>query len=75
MRSYNFKKKTQIVMACCTIHNFIRLHATRDELFDQFQNSDAEDVTAEAFITTKYINNSSQIRQLAERRDSIANQK
>ncbi|CAN1128963.1 hypothetical protein LINPERPRIM_LOCUS17162 [Linum perenne] len=47
MRSYNFKKQTRIVMACCTIHNFIRLHATRDELFDQFQDSDAEDATVE----------------------------
>ncbi|CAN1153269.1 hypothetical protein LINPERHAP2_LOCUS19299 [Linum perenne] len=71
MRSYSFKK--QIVMACCTIHNFIRLHATRDELFDQFQDSDAEYATVEPFIATKYINNSSQIREMAEKRDSIAN--
>ncbi|CAN1153299.1 hypothetical protein LINPERPRIM_LOCUS14609 [Linum perenne] len=73
MRSYSFKKQTLIVMACCTIHNFIRLHATRDELLDQFQDSDAEDATVEAFIATEYINNSSQIREMAERRDSIAN--
>ncbi|CAN1787651.1 hypothetical protein LINPERHAP1_LOCUS17731 [Linum perenne] len=44
------RKQTRIVMACCTIHNFIRLHATRDELFDQFQDSDAEDATVEALI-------------------------
>ncbi|CAN1787649.1 hypothetical protein LINPERHAP1_LOCUS17731, partial [Linum perenne] len=50
MCSYSFKKQTRIVMACCTIHNFIRLHATRDELFDQFQDSDAEDATVEALI-------------------------
>ncbi|CAN1182810.1 hypothetical protein LINPERHAP2_LOCUS36175, partial [Linum perenne] len=73
-RTYSFKKQTQIVMACCTIHNFIRLHATRDELFDQFQDSDAEDATVEAFIATENMNNSSQIREMAERRDSIANQ-
>ncbi|CAN1797874.1 hypothetical protein LINPERHAP1_LOCUS21453 [Linum perenne] len=74
MRSYSFKKQTQIVMACCTVHYFIRLHVTRDELFDHFQDSDVEDATVEAFIATKYINNSSQIREMAERRDSIANQ-
>ncbi|CAN1186588.1 hypothetical protein LINPERHAP2_LOCUS38201 [Linum perenne] len=74
MRSYSFKKQTRIVMACCTIHNFIRLHATRDELFDQFQDSDVEDATVEPFIATEYINNSSQIREMVERRDSIANQ-
>ncbi|CAN1316864.1 hypothetical protein LINPERPRIM_LOCUS30223 [Linum perenne] len=68
------RKQTRIVMVCCTIHNFIRLHATRDELFDQFQDSDAEDATVEALIATEYINNSSQIREMAERRDSIANQ-
>ncbi|CAN1156135.1 hypothetical protein LINPERPRIM_LOCUS20020 [Linum perenne] len=74
MRSFSFKKQTQIVMACCTIHNSIRLHATRDELFDQFQDSDVEDPTVEAFIATEYINNSFQIREMAERRDSIGNQ-
>ncbi|CAN1785275.1 hypothetical protein LINPERHAP1_LOCUS16826 [Linum perenne] len=61
-------------MACCIIHNFIKLHAARDELFDQFQDSDAADTTVEAFIATEYINNSFQIREMAERRDSIANQ-
>ncbi|CAN1128642.1 hypothetical protein LINPERHAP2_LOCUS4755, partial [Linum perenne] len=74
MHSYSFKNQTRIVMACCTIHNFIRLHATRDELFDQFQDNDVEDATVEAFIATEYINNSSQIREMVERHDSIANQ-
>ncbi|CAN1122382.1 hypothetical protein LINPERHAP2_LOCUS1309, partial [Linum perenne] len=74
MRSYSLKKQTQIVMACCTIHNFIRLQATRDELFDQFQDSDAEDAIVEAFIATENMNDSSQIREMTERRDSIANQ-
>ncbi|CAN1140327.1 hypothetical protein LINPERHAP2_LOCUS11806, partial [Linum perenne] len=33
MCSYSFSKQTNIVLACCAIHNFIRMHAQGDSLF------------------------------------------
>ncbi|CAN1787289.1 hypothetical protein LINPERHAP1_LOCUS17582 [Linum perenne] len=33
MCSYSFSKQTNIVLACCAVHNFIRMHAQGDSLF------------------------------------------
>ncbi|CAN0830870.1 hypothetical protein LINGRAPRIM_LOCUS3397 [Linum grandiflorum] len=74
MRSYSFRKQTWIVIACCTIHNFIRLYAVKDKLFDEFEDGAPEDANPEEVALTEYNNNSTQVRQMAERRDSIANQ-
>ncbi|CAN1149041.1 hypothetical protein LINPERHAP2_LOCUS16803, partial [Linum perenne] len=42
MCSYNFDKQTNIVIACCALHNFIRMHAQRDSLFAEFEKCDVQ---------------------------------
>lgn len=38
MPSYSFTKQMFIVVACMTCHNFIRLHAIQDDLFEEYEN-------------------------------------
>jgi hypothetical protein len=35
LSSYSERKQTQIIIACMTLHNFIRESALEDELFDK----------------------------------------
>lgn len=34
--SYSLRKQTNIVIAACAIHNFIRIHAMEDDLFTEY---------------------------------------
>ncbi|KAK9289613.1 hypothetical protein L1049_007770 [Liquidambar formosana] len=40
MPSYSLKKQTRIVIAACAIHNFIRMEAQQDILFDEYDNEE-----------------------------------
>ena len=40
MPNYSVARQRMIVTACCTIHNFIRLHQWNDQLFLEWQNKD-----------------------------------
>ncbi|CAN1146312.1 hypothetical protein LINPERPRIM_LOCUS6690 [Linum perenne] len=48
MCSYSFSKQTDIVLAYCAIHNFIRIHAQGDSLFAEFEESDGQAETSES---------------------------
>ena len=40
MPNYSVVRQRMIVTACCTIHNFIRLHQRNDDLFVEWENKD-----------------------------------
>ncbi|CAN1146258.1 hypothetical protein LINPERPRIM_LOCUS6729 [Linum perenne] len=65
MCSYSFNKQTNIVLACCAIHNFIQMHAQGDSLFAEFEESDTR---------IEFGTSSSQVREMASKSDGIANQ-
>ncbi|CAN1237176.1 Putative nuclease HARBI1 [Linum grandiflorum] len=74
MRSYSFKKQTRIVIACCAIHNFIKIHAEGDPLLEEFGNYEDEDhILEEPVAAIQYDNSSARAREMAERREEIAN--
>ncbi|CAN1835810.1 hypothetical protein LINPERHAP1_LOCUS34547 [Linum perenne] len=58
MCSYSFSKQTDFVLPCCALHNFIWMHAQGDSLFARIE-----------FGTSL-----SQVREMASKRDRIANQ-
>ncbi|CAN1138190.1 hypothetical protein LINPERHAP2_LOCUS23347, partial [Linum perenne] len=74
MCSYSFSKQTDIVLACCAIHNFIRMHAQGDTIFAEFEESDGQAETSESMARIEFGTSSSQVREMASKRDGIANQ-
>ncbi|CAN0906787.1 Protein ALP1-like [Linum grandiflorum] len=74
MCSYSYRKQTLIVIACCAIHNYIRMHVVDDYLFSHFEGGDDEAGTSEAAVRTEFSCNPTQVREMAEKRDTIANQ-
>jgi hypothetical protein len=38
MSRYKYRKQTLVVMACCILHNFIKMHNLSDENFDTTSN-------------------------------------
>ncbi|CAN1130847.1 Protein ALP1-like [Linum perenne] len=74
MCSYSFSKQTDIVLACCALHNFIRMHAQGDTLFAEFEESDGQAETSEFMARIEFGTSSSQVREMASKRDRIANQ-
>ncbi|CAN1300994.1 hypothetical protein LINPERPRIM_LOCUS24771, partial [Linum perenne] len=54
MCSYSFIKQTNIVLACCAIHNFIRMHAQGDFLFFAFEESDGQAETSESVARIEF---------------------
>ncbi|CAN1140325.1 hypothetical protein LINPERPRIM_LOCUS24773 [Linum perenne] len=74
MCSYSFSKQTNIVLACCAIHNFIRMHAQGDSLFVEYEESDGQGETSDSVTRIEFNTSSSQLREMATNRDGIANQ-
>ncbi|CAN1787096.1 hypothetical protein LINPERHAP1_LOCUS17494 [Linum perenne] len=74
MCSYSFSKQTDIVLACCAIHNFIRMHAQGDTVFAEFEESDGQAETSESMARIEFGTSSSHVREMASKRDGIANQ-
>ncbi|CAN1752171.1 hypothetical protein LINPERHAP1_LOCUS4606 [Linum perenne] len=74
MCSYSFSKQTDIVLACCALHNFIRMHAQGDTLFAEFEESDGQAETSESMTRIEFGTSSSQVREMASKRDGITNQ-
>ncbi|CAN1823931.1 hypothetical protein LINPERHAP1_LOCUS30579, partial [Linum perenne] len=74
MCSYSFIKQTGIVLACCAIHNFIRMHPQGDSLFTEFEESDGQGETSELVTRIEFSMSSSQVREMATKRDAITNQ-
>ncbi|CAN1780386.1 hypothetical protein LINPERHAP1_LOCUS15073 [Linum perenne] len=74
MCSYSFNKQTDIVLACCAIHNFIRMHAQGDTIFAEFEESDGQAETSESMARIEFGTSSSQVREMASKRDGIVNQ-
>ncbi|CAN0925205.1 hypothetical protein LINGRAHAP2_LOCUS34622, partial [Linum grandiflorum] len=74
MCSYSYRKQTLIVIACCAIHNYIRMHVVDDYLFSHFEGGDDEAGTSEAAVHKVTNYNPTQVREMAEKRDTIANQ-
>ncbi|CAN0914680.1 hypothetical protein LINGRAHAP2_LOCUS28704 [Linum grandiflorum] len=72
--SYSYRKQTLIVIACCAIHNYIRMHAVDDYLFSHFEGGDVEAGASEAVVRTEFSCNPTQVREMAEKCDTIANQ-
>ncbi|CAN1185624.1 hypothetical protein LINPERPRIM_LOCUS38899 [Linum perenne] len=73
MCSYSFRKQTDIVLACCAIHNFIQMHAQGDSLFDEFEETGGQAETSESVARIEFGTSSSQVREMASKRDGIAN--
>ena len=71
MPTYDLKKQKYIALACCTIHNFIRMHSRGDSLFIEYadENVELEDNHRNDGASTSdrvSINvNPSQLRQMA----------
>ncbi|CAN1242235.1 hypothetical protein LINPERPRIM_LOCUS5275 [Linum perenne] len=74
MCSYSFSKQTDIVLACCAIHNFIRMHGQGDSLFAEFEESDGQAETSESLARIEFGTSSLQVREMASECDGIANQ-
>lgn len=53
MPNYPIRKQRRIPIACCAIHNFIRMHSTRDTLFEEYQVPDLEVRDEESFGGTR----------------------
>ncbi|CAI0626206.1 unnamed protein product, partial [Linum tenue] len=76
MRSYSLRKQTSIVIACCALHNFIKIHAEDDKLFHEYENyEDEEGSTSGVELPLTEFNVSyAATREMTEKRDAIANQ-
>ncbi|CAL1393660.1 unnamed protein product [Linum trigynum] len=76
MRSYSLSKQTSIVIACCALHNFIKIHAKDDKLFHEYENyEDEEGSTSVVELPLTEFNVSyAATREMTEKRDDIANQ-
>lgn len=81
MPPYPLRTQKYIPNACCTIHNFIRMHASVDPLFEEFANdqvidngNDGDGARSSANVTVEIDVSQHQLRQMARLRDQIANQ-
>ncbi|CAN0918698.1 hypothetical protein LINGRAHAP2_LOCUS31019 [Linum grandiflorum] len=74
MRSYSFRKQTQIVIACCAIHNFITMYAQGDQLFNEYEEFNTEVAPADGLARTELNTSVAHLREMAEKRDAFANQ-
>jgi hypothetical protein len=79
MPSYKFSTQKYIVIACCAIHNFIRMNANNDTIFEEFESVNIEverDNAQEGATTTQDVVEVNiiqrQLRQMARVRDEIA---
>ncbi|CAN1802317.1 hypothetical protein LINPERHAP1_LOCUS23323 [Linum perenne] len=54
LRSVIQRKQRDIVLACCAIHNFIRMHAQGDSLFAEFEESDGQAETSESVARIEF---------------------
>ncbi|CAI0433703.1 unnamed protein product, partial [Linum tenue] len=76
MPPFALKKQAHIVLACCVIHNFIRIHSGDDTLFEGAQNyctGENANGVQEGQEREAYNHSSSQTRAMDARRDGIAN--
>ena len=48
MPNYPIRKQRRIPVACCVVHNFIRMQSRNDTLFQQFENNDVDVVDEES---------------------------
>ena len=76
MPPYPIRTQKYIPTACCTVHNFIRMHAAQDQLFDEFSNEERVDDNARSTSQNpiEVDISQTQIRQMARVRDCIANE-
>ncbi|OMO59018.1 Harbinger transposase-derived nuclease [Corchorus capsularis] len=80
MPPYSSRMQRYIVIACCTVHNFIRTHRIRDLMFEEFGRDDLiidEDETLRAKTSQNHVEvnvTASQLQQMARVRDEIATQ-
>lgn len=81
MPPYSLHHQRYIVIACCAIHNYIRMHANSDNIFEEYGREDFEVARNEMDIGASTSNaenqaeiniNSAQLRQMAVVRDGIA---
>ncbi|RXH88618.1 hypothetical protein DVH24_000217 [Malus domestica] len=42
MPNYPIRKQKRIFVACCAVHNFIRMQLRNDTLFQQFEDNDVD---------------------------------
>ena len=75
MPNYPIRRQKLIPIACCTIHNFIKMQQSRDRLFDQYT---AQDLIMEeqGFGVEQQGTNvdANQTAEMAQVREAIANQ-
>ncbi|CAI0383661.1 unnamed protein product [Linum tenue] len=76
LRNVIERKQTSIVIACCALHNFIKIHAEDDKLFHEYENyEDEEGSTSGVELPLTEFNVSyAATREMTEKRDAIANQ-
>ncbi|TQD68608.1 hypothetical protein C1H46_045859 [Malus baccata] len=48
MPNYPIRKQRRIPVACCAVHNFIRMQSRNDTLFQQFEDNDVDVVDEES---------------------------
>lgn len=88
MLPYPLSTQKYIPVACCTVHNFLRIHGQRDRLFDQYENEDMivdddtdepsgsnlHDAGADSQNPIEINVTQSQVRQMGNFRDEITRQ-
>ncbi|XP_020272456.1 putative nuclease HARBI1 [Asparagus officinalis] len=76
MPSYSLKKQKYIALACCVIHNVIRMHDSGDSLFFEYDNEDLEleedDRQAQEQHTIPVNVSPEHLHQMADFRDRLA---
>jgi hypothetical protein len=81
-RGFSVKTQKYIPTACCTIHNFIRMHDPNDKVFLEYSNEDmiveseqGTNVAGTSTVESQQLNvTASQLRQMGRVRDTIARQ-
>ncbi|XP_020253243.1 putative nuclease HARBI1 isoform X1 [Asparagus officinalis] len=75
MPSYSLRKQKYIALACCVIHNVIRMHDSGDPLFVEFENEDVEleedDMTAQEQQTIPVNVGPEHLREMSRFRDRL----
>ena len=73
MPSYPIRRQRLILIACCTIHNFIRMHNGVDTLFDQYVEQ-LVDMDEQWLSVEQQGVNKNQAAEMAQVRQTITNE-
>ncbi|XP_021802283.1 uncharacterized protein LOC110746375 [Prunus avium] len=74
MPNYPIRKQRRIPVACCTVHNFIRMQSRNDIIFHQYQANDLQVVDEESSeVNQEHIHlHEDNANEMSDARDQIA---